>query len=99
MNKVLRVAYFPDSFLEVNGVAMTSNRLVEFAKKNEYPFIVVHAGEKTETTEDGSVTLVKLKRSPLSFSMDEGLRYDPFFSGMRAAFAASSKNSGPMFST
>jgi glycosyltransferase involved in cell wall biosynthesis len=79
VNKVLRVAYFPDSFLEVNGVAMTSNRLVEFAKKNEYPFIVVHAGEKTETTEDGSVTLVKLKRSPLSFSMDEGLRYDPFF--------------------
>lgn len=79
MKEILRVAYFPDSFLEVNGVAMTSNKLVNFAKKREYPFLVVHAGPKTEVTHDGTVTHVSLKRSPLSFPMDEGLRYDPLF--------------------
>lgn len=79
MKEILRVAYFPDSFLEVNGVAMTSNKLVDFAKKREYPFLVVHAGPKTEVTHDDSITHVSLKRSPLSFPMDEGLRYDPLF--------------------
>ncbi|HEY0429158.1 MAG TPA: glycosyltransferase [Pyrinomonadaceae bacterium] len=79
MNETLRVAYFPDSFLEVNGVAMTSNRLVGFARKRGYPFLCVHAGEKTETRADGSVTFLALKRSLASFAMDEGLKYDPFF--------------------
>ncbi len=79
MKEILRVAYFPDSFLEVNGVAMTSNKLVNFAKRRGYPFIAIHAGRRTEVTHDGSVTHVSLKRSPLSFPMDEGLRYDPLF--------------------
>jgi glycosyltransferase involved in cell wall biosynthesis len=79
VNKTLRVAYFPDSFLEVNGVAMTSNRLVGFARKRGYPFLCIHAGEKTEARQDGSVTFLSLKRSPVSFAMDEGLKYDPFF--------------------
>jgi phosphatidylinositol alpha 1,6-mannosyltransferase len=75
----IRVAYFPDSFLEVNGVAMTSNRLVSFVKKRGFPFINVHAGPKTEVVQDGSFTSLSLKRSPASFEMDEGLHYDPFF--------------------
>lgn len=79
MKEVLRVAYFPDSFLEVNGVAMTSNRLVGFARKRGYPFLCIHAGEKTEVRQDESVTFLRLKRSPASFAMDEGLKYDPFF--------------------
>ena len=48
VKEVLRVAYFPDSFLEVNGVAMTSNKLVRFVRKRGYPFLVVHAAPKTE---------------------------------------------------
>jgi phosphatidylinositol alpha 1,6-mannosyltransferase len=76
---ILRVAYFPDSFLEVNGVAMTSNRLVGFARRRGYPFLCVHAGKATEARQDGSVTFLALKRSPASFEMDEGLKYDPFF--------------------
>jgi phosphatidylinositol alpha 1,6-mannosyltransferase len=75
----LRVAYFPDSFLEVNGVAMTSNRLVSFVKKRGLPFINVHAGPETKVTQEGNFTSLSLKRSPASFTMDEGLRYDPFF--------------------
>ncbi len=79
MNKIPRVAFFPDSFLEVNGVAMTSKRLIGYAKRNGYPYLCIHAGKKTETTEDESVKYLSLKRSPFSFPMDEDLKYDPFF--------------------
>ena len=49
VNKILRVAFFPDSFLEVNGVAMTSKRLIGYAKRHGYPFLCIHAGKKTES--------------------------------------------------
>ncbi len=79
MKKPLRIAYFPDSYLEVNGVAMTSNRLVNYVRKNNLPFLCVYAGEATEVTQDGSITFVSLKRSPIAVSMDVGLKYDPLF--------------------
>ena len=79
MKEVLRVAYFPDSYLEVNGVAMTSNKLTNFVRKRGYPFMCIYAGKSTEVKRDESITFVSLKRSPLSFAMDEGLKYDPFF--------------------
>lgn len=75
----LRIAYFPDSYLEVNGVAMTSNRLTDYVHKKNFPFTCIYAGKKTEVTQDGSIKFISLKRSPLSFAMDEGLKYDPFF--------------------
>ena len=79
MKKPLRVAFFPDSFLEVNGVAMTSQRLVGYAKRNGYPFLCIHAGTKTEISHDESVTYLSLKRSPIALPMDEDLKYDPLF--------------------
>lgn len=79
MRKILRVAYFADSFLEVNGVAMTSRRFAAHAEKNRYPLLCVHAAAKTETSENGSVSYLALKRSPLAVPMDNGLKYDPFF--------------------
>ena len=79
MKKPLRVAFFPDSFLEVNGVAMTSQRLVGYAKRNGYPFLCIHAGAKTEISHDESVTYLSLKRSPIALPMDEDLKYDPLF--------------------
>ena len=79
MKEPIRVAFFPDSFLEVNGVAMTSNKLVGYAKENGYPFLCIHAADKTESYTDGSIRYLALKRSPISFPMDEGLKYDPLF--------------------
>ena len=79
VNDKLRVAFFPDSFHEVNGVAMTSKRLLSYAKKHEIPFLCVHAGTKTEESRDGSVEYLSLKRSPIAFPMDEDLKYDPLF--------------------
>lgn len=79
MKNIPRVAYFPDSFLEVDGVAMTSKRLTGYAKKNGYPFLCIHAGEKTSNSKDGSVEYLSLKRSPVAFPMDDKLKYDPLF--------------------
>lgn len=79
MEKQLRIAFFPDSYLEVNGAAMTSKRLVAYAKRNDYPYLCVHAGKESATWQDGSVTYMSLRRSPVSFSLDEELAYDPFF--------------------
>ncbi|MDQ2746636.1 MAG: glycosyltransferase [Acidobacteriota bacterium] len=79
MNTPLRVAFFPDSYLEVNGAAMTSQKLVGYARKNGCPFLCVYADKKTEVRQDGSVTFLALKRSPLAFRLDEDLAYDPFF--------------------
>jgi phosphatidylinositol alpha 1,6-mannosyltransferase len=79
VNKPLRIAYFPDSYLEVNGVAMTSNQLTSFVRRKGYPFFCVFAGKGTKVTQDANITFVSLKRSPLSFRVDEDLKYDPFF--------------------
>lgn len=75
----MRVAFFADSLLEVNGAAMTSKRLIGYARKNGYPFLCVHAGKKTATTQNGSVTYLALKRSPVAIKLDEDLAYDPLF--------------------
>ena len=79
MKEVPRVAFFPDSYLEVNGAAMTSNRLTGFAKRNGYPFLCIHAGKSNTVTQDESITYLQLKRSPVSFTLDEDLAYDPLF--------------------
>lgn len=58
---------------------MTSNKFVSYVRQQNYPFAVIHAAEKTETLQDENITFIKLRRSPLSIAMDEGLKYDPFF--------------------
>jgi len=75
----IRIAFFPDSFLEVNGAAMTCKRLAGYAKEMDYPFLCVYGGHKNERKEDGSVTYIELKRSPVAIRLDEDLAYDPIF--------------------
>ena len=75
----MRIAFFTDSYLEVNGVAVTSRRLEQFARQREYPFLTVYAGPQTENTRDGSVEKLQLKRSPMSVPMDAGLAFDLLF--------------------
>ena len=58
---------------------MTSKRLIGFARKRGYPFLCVHADDKTVSHSDGSIEYLALKRSPIAFPMDEGLKYDPLF--------------------
>ena len=75
-----RVAYFPDSFHEVNGVAHTSRHFVGYAKRRGLPFLCVRAGGRVEASEqpDGLRTL-ELKRSWAAVGMEKDLSFDPLF--------------------
>lgn len=75
-----RVAYFPDSFHEVNGVAHTSHHFEAFARRRGLPFLCVRAGERAEAIiEEGSVSTLELPRGFLSFALEKDLRFDPAF--------------------
>ena len=75
-----RVAYFPDSFHEVNGVAHTSRHFEAFVRRRGLPFLCVRAGDRAQAiTEDGSVWTLELPRGFLSFALEKDLRFDPAF--------------------
>jgi phosphatidylinositol alpha 1,6-mannosyltransferase len=75
-----RVAYFPDSFHEVNGVAHTSRHFEAFARGRNLPFLCVRAGDRAQSlTEDGNVWTLELPRGFLSFALEKDLRFDPAF--------------------
>ena len=75
-----RVAYFPDSFHEVNGVAHTSRHFEAFARRRNLPFLCVRAGDrKQRLVEDGNVWTLELPRGFLSIALEKDLRIDPAF--------------------
>jgi len=75
-----RVAYFPDSFHEVNGVAHTSRHFEAFARRRNLPFLCVRAGDRAEAVQkDGNVWTLELPRGLLSFALEKDLRYDLAF--------------------
>ena len=74
MNAPPRVAFFTDTYDEINGVALTSRQLVEFARRRGYPLMCVRGGDETNA---GAETIV-VKRGPASFGLDRGLMHDPF---------------------
>jgi phosphatidylinositol alpha 1,6-mannosyltransferase len=75
-----RVAYFPDSFHEVNGVAHTSRHFEAFAKRKNLPFLCIRAGDRGQAfIEDGNVWTLELPRGIFSFALEKDLRFDPAF--------------------
>jgi len=75
-----RVAYFPDSFHEINGVAHTSRHFEAFARRRNLPFLCVRAGDRSPNLhEDGNVWTLELPRGFLSFALEKDLRFDPVF--------------------
>jgi phosphatidylinositol alpha 1,6-mannosyltransferase len=75
-----RVAYFPDSFHEVNGVAHTSRHFEAFARRRNLPFLCVRAGARAQSViRDGNVWTLELPRGFLSFALEKDLRFDPAF--------------------
>ena len=71
-----RVAFLPDTFFEINGVAHTARHLEAFARRRQIPFLSVHCGPKTEQTLDGQVAILQLRRGPLRIGLDANLDYD-----------------------
>jgi phosphatidylinositol alpha 1,6-mannosyltransferase len=75
-----RVAYFPDSFHEINGVAHTSRQFEDFARRRNLPFLCVRAGSRTpRLLTEGNLTTLELRRGALSFALDKDLSFDPGF--------------------
>jgi len=71
-----RVALFTDSYLEVNGVARTSREFTAFTSRNSLPLLCVHAASQTGRVEEGSLTRLGLKRTPVGFKIEEDQRFD-----------------------
>jgi len=75
-----RVAFFTDSYLEVNGVAHTSRMLAAFARRRELPFLCVHAATAGTQTHllmnEGSLQRLELPRTKIGFKLDADLRFD-----------------------
>ena len=85
MGAVPRVAFFPDSFHEVNGVAHTSRNFVAYAKRHGFPMLCVRAAAPgvrggTVPATDGSVTSLDLPRGAASIGLEKDLSFDPLFS-------------------
>ncbi len=74
-----RVAFFTDSFHEVNGVALTSRQFDRFAREHEYPFLSVHAGPETVDRIEGVHETVELARSKALIGLERDLAFDLLF--------------------
>ena len=72
-----RVAYFPDSFHEINGVAHTSRQFEAFIRRRNLPFLSVRAGGRVpRLLTEGQLTTLELARGPLSFGLEKDLSFD-----------------------
>lgn len=80
--RALRVAYFPDSFHEINGVAHTSHHFEGFARRRNLPFLCVRAApgrtrlRSGRLAREGQLTTLEFARGALSFPLDKDLRFD-----------------------
>jgi phosphatidylinositol alpha 1,6-mannosyltransferase len=75
-----RVAYFPDSFHEINGVAHTSRNFVAYAERHNLPFLCVRAGTRENAFEQhGNLRTVELPRSSAAVGVEKDLAFDPLF--------------------
>lgn len=76
--RIPRVAFFPDSFHEVNGVAHTSRNFTEYAQRHGLPFLCVRAGSAAPT-QIGELSTLELPRGRAAVRMEKDLQFDPLF--------------------
>lgn len=88
MSRALRVALFPDSYYEANGVALTARAIEQYAIDHGLPFFCVHAAPRTgalaadaspRQTDAAPQQRLALPRGPLSFRIEHDLRFDMLF--------------------
>jgi phosphatidylinositol alpha 1,6-mannosyltransferase len=75
-----RVAFFPDSFHEVNGVAHTARNFVDYSERHNLPFLCVRAGTReVPFRQCGQLRTLELPRSAAAVGMEKDLAFDPLF--------------------
>jgi phosphatidylinositol alpha 1,6-mannosyltransferase len=72
-----RVAFFTDTYTEINGVALTSRQLTAFATRRRYPFLCVRGARESRESSDETTTHIELARGRFAFGLDKGLWHDP----------------------
>ncbi len=76
----MRVAFLPDSFHEVNGVAHTARNFTAYAQRKNLPFLCIRAGSRQPAiAQNGSVLSLELPRSRASITLEKDLSFDPLF--------------------
>jgi len=76
---VPRVAFFADSYHEVNGVALTSRAFASFAANRSYPFLSVRTGPETRHWRDGELETLEIAHSPFVLGLERDLSFDLLF--------------------
>jgi len=71
-----RVAFFPDAFHEVDGVAVVARNFAAYARECNIPLLIVHAGPCDQVVQEGTVTRRQLRRSPIKFPLDRNHEFD-----------------------
>ncbi|HYO81344.1 MAG TPA: glycosyltransferase [Bryobacteraceae bacterium] len=92
-----RVAFFSDSFHEVNGVALTSRQYEQFARRRGLPFFSLHAGPVTRVEHDGAAVIYELQRSAAAFNLEASseLAFDMLIWRQRQQILAALKDFRP----
>ncbi len=75
----LRVAVFPCTYKEVDGVANTMRHFEAFARQQELPMLIVHGGYDFERHQEGSIQRVGFPRRWPKFRLDTKLDFDVNF--------------------
>ncbi len=74
-----RVAIFPCTYKEVDGVANTMRHFVAYAKQQQLPMLNVHAGFTREQEKDGAFERLEFPRQWPKFRLDTKLYFDMNF--------------------
>lgn len=79
-----RVAFFPDSFGQADGVSIFAQEFERYARRHAIPWLVIYAGgqhsARLAAEPDGPVARLALPRSAASFALDDAHHFDLLFS-------------------
>lgn len=79
MEESLRIAFFPDTYDEIDGVANTSRQFEAFAKKRGLDFLIICGGTANKTETEGTVRRITFRRSSFGFPLDTDHTFDLAF--------------------
>lgn len=74
-----RIAFFPDSFGQADGVSVFAREFEAYARRHALPWLVVYAGEQTAAQPEGPVARLALPRGAASFALDPAHHFDLLF--------------------
>lgn len=79
-----RVAFFTDSYHEVNGVALTSREFAKFVRAARYPFFSLHPGPATRHWREDAFETLEISPSRSVLKLEADLHFDLRFLRHRA---------------